>query len=289
MKATLPLGGRCPLAWWGAAIALTALACQVACVAPSPTPVPTPSLTPAPVSVRLAGDTSMYPLAQAFISAYCAAEPGTHCVLDESRSRDGLAEVRAGQADVGLVARGLDAAALAREGLSAIPIALDGLVVVVHRDNPAQALSMEQLRRLYAGRVFNWSTVGGVDREVQPVTREEGADARQVFDAQVLQGEPLTLHAIALPTDEAVAEYVANHPEAIGYVALNGLRQGVKGILLQDIPPDDASIRAGSYPLTRPMYLVIRGEASEAVKGLVGYAVGAEGQRIVSGHHVALY
>ncbi len=223
------------------------------------------------------------------MASYGAAAPGVECVLDRSRSQDGLAEVRAGQADVGLVARELDAATLAEEGLIATPIALDGLVVVVHRDNPAQGLSMEDLRRLYAGHWFDWSAMGGPDLEVQLVTREEGDDARHVFDAQVLRGEALTLNALALPSDRAVAEYVASHIEALGYISLSGLQAGIKGLLLQDIPPDDQAIRSGSYPLVRPLYLVIRGDAAEAVKGFVGHAVSAEGQRIIAGYHVALY
>lgn len=283
-------GGR----WRAATLALVAAAllaaALAACADVAPTPAPTPTPTPRPALVRLAGDTSMHPVALALIAGQAAADPeGALYTLDESSSRDGLAEVREGRAEIGLVARDLDAAALAGEGLLAVPIALDGLVVVVHQANPASAFSMDELRRLYAGRWYNWSVVGGLDQEVQLVAREEGSDARQVFDAKALQGEPLTRNSLALPTGEAVAEYVATHPEAVGYVALNGLRPGIKGLLLQGVPPDDASIRGGAYPLTRPLYWVIRGDAGEAVKALVSYAVGAEGQRIIGGHHVPLY
>ena len=46
------------------------------------------------------------------------------------------------------------------------PIGVDALVFIVNEDNPVQALSQQQLRDIYAGKITNWKDVGGKDQEI---------------------------------------------------------------------------------------------------------------------------
>lgn len=52
-------------------------------------------------------------------------------------------------------------------------------------------LSLKQVRDVYAGRVTNWSRVGGNDVPIHLVSRNPGSGTRTTLERQVLDGRPL--------------------------------------------------------------------------------------------------
>ena len=235
----------------------------------------------------MAGATSLYPVAKALIAAYAERYPQVRIHLETEMLRDGVQAVRSGQADIGLVARDLPMGD-GLEGLSATPIGLDGIVIAVNARNPIKALSLEQLRQLYTGAVFNWAKVGGKDVEVQVVSREAGSDTRQVFEAKVMLGRRVTLQAVVVPNSEAVSQYIKVNESAIGYLTASYLQPGLKGLMLEGVPPDKAAVRSGAYPLVRPLFLVTRADAPEPVRAFVAFALSQAGQAIVARYHAKL-
>lgn len=256
----------------------------LACRRSSPPYVPAVTL---PV-VRIAGATSMYPLARALIAAYAEhgpreGYPPVEFRLETAQLRNGVAAVQAGEVEIGLVAR--DLSTEEKQGLSVTPVAMDGIVVVVNPQNPAGKLSLDDLRRLYTGEISGWADVGGHAGEVQVITREASADTRRVFEEKVMHGTSVTRQAIILPNSEAVFRYVRDHTDAIGYLALSWLQPGVKGMTLEGIMPDADSIGAGAYPLSRPLCFVTTLEPSEAVQAFLCFALSPMGQQVVARYH----
>ena len=74
--------------------------------------------------------------------------------------------------------------------LTRIVIAHDGIAVIVNTDNPVQNLSTDQLRDIYAGKMTNWSQVGGDDLTIQLVNRDEASGTREAFDPSSWTGPP---------------------------------------------------------------------------------------------------
>jgi hypothetical protein len=130
----------------------------------------------------------------------------------------GIKAVEEGEADIAAVSWAPDATA-APPGYRMTPIARDGLTIITHSRNPAQGLTLLQLRALYRGEVLDWAALGGPAGEPTIISREEGSGDRQAFETLVMGGERVSLSALVLPTAEAVAEYVTEHPAAIGYVS----------------------------------------------------------------------
>ena len=126
----------------------------------------------------------MYPLAQALIAAYMERFPQVSVGLETGAERDGLGAVQAGRADIGLVARSLEAAEAG--GLTATPVGLDVMVVVVNAKNAVKSLSLEQLRKLYSGEIYDWAALGGRQGEAQVITREATSDTRRAFEDKVM-------------------------------------------------------------------------------------------------------
>lgn len=274
-------------------LAICSLLVMAACVAPLPTPTPDDTPTLSPARLRVAGATSMYPVAEALLAAYAEQAPQVQITLEIGVAGDGADAVRRGLVEIGLMARDLPSEAERTQmpefaTLLCAPIALDGVVIIVHADNPVRGVSVEQLRRIYAGDIHDWGDLGGRPGDIVVVSREAASDTRQVMEAKVMQGEAVTLRAVVAPTSAAVVAYVQGHPDAIGYVAAPYLRAGVKGLFVEGVSPDKAAVRAGNYPLIRPLYLVTAQEPTPAARAFLAFVLGPTGQAIVGRFHVPL-
>jgi phosphate transport system substrate-binding protein len=263
---------------------MLAICCLLALSACAPTPVPAP--TPQPAELDLAGDPMMYSLAQALLSAYMERFPQVTVRLETGALRDGVKAVQDGHADIGLVARELAADELG--SIIATPIGLDGIIVAINARNPVKTLSLEQLRKLYSGEIWDWATLGGRSGDVQVVSREGTADTRRAFEGKVMAGKRVTLQAVVVPSDAAVAEYVVGNELAIGYLAVGALRPGLKGLSIEGVPPDKSHVRQGDYSLTRPLFLTTKAAPEEPVRAFMAFVLSPAGQAIVERYHVRI-
>jgi len=113
------------------------------------------------------------------------------------------------------------------------------------------------------------------------VSREDGSGTRVVFEELVMQGQRVTLTAVVMPSSRAVVEYVAEHPQAIGYVSMGYLTEEVKVLEIEEVAPTPASVRQGAYHLLRPFFLITRQEPAGEIKGFIDFALSPTGQSIV--------
>ena len=74
-------------------------------------------------------------------------------------SSAGIKAASDGTADIGASSRELSRDE--EKGLVLIPIAIDGIAVVINPENPVKNLTLEQIRRIYAEEITNWKQVGG--------------------------------------------------------------------------------------------------------------------------------
>jgi phosphate transport system substrate-binding protein len=104
--------------------------------------------------IVVAGSTSVTPLMEKLIEAYKAIHPGMTIELQTNDSTTGLSSVNEGIADVGMASRDLSEEEL--KTLVPIAIAMDGIAVIVNKNNPANNLQSEQVRDIYIGDVTGW-------------------------------------------------------------------------------------------------------------------------------------
>jgi phosphate transport system substrate-binding protein len=238
-----------------------------------------PVVTPVPVDLRAAGSTAMEPLAVDLAKAYSEQFPLVSLEVLGLGTEYGLNALRSGEADLALVSW---LPADLGEEWQATAIARDGIAVVVHPSNPLTGLGLLQLRDLFSGRVYEWRAVGGrgTQGEVQPVSREEGSGTRAAFEALVMEEHGVTPLAIVAPSSRAVVDYVANHPQSIGYVSMAYVSPEVKVLSLEGELPTPQTTGRASYPLTRELWLVTADPAAPDVESLVRFALSAAGQQI---------
>lgn len=234
---------------------------------------------PEPVYLRAAGSTSMTPLVQDLGASFGEKYPHVTLNVEGGGSSLGVELVTTGKVDFGLVSWLPDGPP---EGFRAVPVARDGVAVIVHPDNPVGSLTTEQLRGIYSGRIIEWGELkGGGVGEIQPVSREDGSGTRGAFEAVVMDDAGVTRAAIVMPGSADVVDYVSAHPEAIGYVSFVYLDGRTKALDVDGYPPTPETVVGGEYPLSRDLILLVPLRAGGMVGEFLGFATGHAGQKIV--------
>ncbi len=232
-----------------------------------------------PVHLEIVGASSMQSLMEELDEAY--ADRFQYATLDivPRSSGLGLEALREGGTDVALVSRELSPDE--EEGLTAVVIAYDAVAILVNDQNPVSSLSLGELRDIFSGDILVWSEVGGEEVDVQVLSREDGSGTRQAFEETVMGEQAVTLAAIVVPSNEAVGEFVADDPVAIGYASAVAVPDGAKALSIDGARPDLEAVRERSYVLIRPMMLVTRGDPDDEVQAFVDFVLSAAGQLIV--------
>jgi phosphate transport system substrate-binding protein len=231
---------------------------------------------PAQTLVRIAGSTSMTPLLQALAEAYTARHPGVRFDIQGGDSAAGLALLQSGEADLAAVSWKGEENGAPSPRLEWRAVAGDALAVIVHPSNSIEGLTLEQVGRLFAGWYTAWPEAGGSGGTIQVLTREEGSGSRQALAELAMGSQLFTQSALIVPSSQAVVEWVAAHPDAVGYVSSLWLTPAVKPLSIEGQPP-----ASEAYPLQRRLYLVASPASGRPARDFVQFCLSPEGQDIV--------
>ncbi|GAB4150195.1 MAG: phosphate ABC transporter substrate-binding protein [Cyanobacteria bacterium J069] len=268
--------------------------------APSPTPPPpaagnTPNLDTSvadPSVLTIDGSVTMVSLVKRLQLAYAQVNPGlptTYGVPDgrPNGTNAGLQNLANGTVSLAASSRPLTGAE-AQAGLVGVPIARDALAVVVGRDNPyTGGLTLDQLKRIYQGQITNWSEVGGPDLPIKVINRASDSGTQSFFKDVVLLGgnfAPDGPNFVTLPRDETTPMLRALGNNGIGYSTVQQVvnQQTVRIVPIDGVQPTDtASVRNGTYPISRIIFLATKRQTSPAVKQFIDMALSSSGQQIV--------
>ncbi len=171
------------------------------------------------------------------------------------------------------------------------PIGAEAFVFIVHKDNPIDSLTTEQLRGIYSGKITNWSQVGGKDEAIAAFQRNQGSGSQTMLE-RFMDGAPLMAAPTELKNDlmsgivERVSSY-RNKTSSIGFsfrFYVEGIIRNpdIKMLSIDGIAPTGQNIRSGSYPATTPIYAVTYSEQTNGNVGrLVEWMLSEEGQHII--------
>ncbi|MEM9264460.1 MAG: substrate-binding domain-containing protein [Cyanobacteria bacterium P01_F01_bin.13] len=160
--------------------------------------------------------------------------------------------------------------------LQEIPVAIEGVAVVIHPELSVSNVSQAQLRDIYTGQMNNWQQLGGPDLPVVPISRSEVGGTVKFFSQTVLKGADLagnvqrsvnTTEALRLTANTPGAIYFASASEVVGQCTVKPIPIDQQPpyqfpyIDLQNCPaqrnqPNLNGFASGDYPLTRQIYIV---------------------------------
>lgn len=229
-------------------------------------------------AITVAGSTSIQPFAEKWAEAYRKKNPQHEIHVQGGGSTAGVQATLSGAAQIGMCSRKLKPEE--EPQVKATVVARDGLTVIVHPTNPVADLTIEQIQKVYAGEIATWSRLGGPDKPITVVTRENGSGARGAFEELAMKGKAIVASALVQDSQGAVRQMVSTDPGAIGYVSHGVVDASVKALRVNGVEPGHATIASGQYPLVRPFLFLTKGEPTLAAKEFIDWILGAEGQAI---------
>ncbi len=202
-----------------------------------------------------------------------------------------------GKADVGMSSRRItsaetDTARTLLGDLSKIGnehiIALDGLAIIVNQNNPLKAISTETLAKVFSGEINNWSQLGGADRPVVLLARDNNSGTFDTFNSIVLNkfAKQLSTTAQRYESSTELSVAVSQDEAAIGFIGLNYISYN-KALAISEggdttpIYPTRFTVSTEDYALSRRLYLYTPTGASQMAKDFAQFAISEQGQALV--------
>jgi len=244
--------------------------------------------------VRTGGSTSVEKVMNALIYQFQENNREVTVNFEMNGSGDGIKNTLSGLYEIGHSSRDLKTDG-SEDGLDVVAYAIDGIAVIIHKNNIVETLTAEQIAGIYTGEIKNWSEVGGKDAQITVVTREASSGTRSAF-AEIIGLEkkdaPETnILATATTCDStgAVQTTVTQNENAIGYMSFSEVDSSrVTPVKYNGAPISEATLKDGSYALKREFYLLTKqGETlSSEAKAFIDFVMSSEGQKLVQANNL---
>ena len=170
-------------------------------------------------------------------------------------------------------------------------IGYEAFVFFVHKDNPIDSLTLDQIKGIYSGEITNWNQVGGDDEQIVPYQRDEGSGSQSMLirlmgDTPIIEPDIDKQVGFMGGIIEEVADY-KSAPTSIGFsfrFYVEGIIKNpdIKMIAVNGIAPTKENIQNSTYPIIAPVYAVTyEGNTKETVSQLISWILSDEGQYII--------
>lgn len=229
-------------------------------------------------TLSMNGSTSMEKVIKAVNGAFTE-KYGVQVDLNLTGSGTGIKEASEGKCDIGNSSRKLkDEEA---ESLDATVIGLDGIAIVVHPTNEISDITIEDLAKVYAGEITNWKELGGADKAIVVIGREDGSGTRDGFES-IVMGDKTAQYAQELESTGSVISTVGNTDGAIGYASLANVDETVKALKIEGVEASEETVKSGAYKVQRPFICAtLKNTDNELVKAYLEFILSPEGQELV--------
>jgi phosphate transport system substrate-binding protein len=253
-----------------------------------------------PTTIQVKGSDTMVNLAQAWAEAYKVVAPNVDVEVSGGGSGVGIAALEKGTIDIANASRNMKPEEIeqTKRTTGKDPkehvVAFDALAVYVHKDNPIEEISFDQLAQIFAegGTVTKWSQIGvkmpgGGDDEIVRVSRQSSSGTYEVFREHVLAKKDFKLGSRDMNGSKEVVELIGNTKTAIGYSGMGYATPGVKLLRVSHkvgepaVAPTVENTLNKSYPLARSLLVYTLGEPEGEVKRYVDWMLSPDGQRLV--------
>ena len=205
--------------------------------------------------------------------------------IDTSLGSDGAVNLAADRTiDLGMVSR--DLLPSESERVDHVVIGAAGTGLIVHASNAVNGLSGAQVQDIYAGRIKDWSVVGGPLLAIVPMVREKGSSARTALETYLFASKPAYgPGVIEIQGGEQMRQAVAAQRGGIGTIGVQSNDPegaGIKLLTIDGVAATKQSLRDGTYKIRRPLYLVFaRTSPAPAIAAFLDFVRGPDGQKVL--------
>lgn len=206
-------------------------------------------------TVATDGSTSMEKVIGFLSEAYMEEHGDIKVTYNPTGSSSGIQAVAEGRCDIGLASRDLKEEET--NDLQGTVVAIDGIGIIVHPDNPVTDLTIEQIGMIYSGNITNWKEVGGNDAPIVCIGREAASGTRDGFE-EVTDTKDKCKYSQELTSTGDVVQTVSGNPNAIGYASVASVNDKVTMVSVEGVSPTTETIQDGEYKVQRNFVLVTK-------------------------------
>ncbi len=211
---------------------------------------------------------------------------GIHINIQGGGATKGIRKVVSGEADLGGSCRYQLPADPREAGVGLEPVAWDALVVITHKDNAVNNLTLDQVYNIYIGNITNWKQVGGPDAGIEVFTRKSkfsgvGRTLRKLIFADFNQE---LASSQTFKSSGPLEKAVIKNPNAIAITGISSARlRDVKILQLGGVTPSYDNIKSGKYQLYRPLYITYNPDSEKLaeVKQFIRFTHSSQGRKIM--------
>ncbi|MBV9105339.1 MAG: extracellular solute-binding protein [Verrucomicrobia bacterium] len=196
-------------------------------------------------------------------------------------------DLASGRCDLGMSSRKIkqdEASRCASAGLGNLSspacenvLGLDGIAVLVPKNNPASGLAKEQLADIFSGKISDWSQVGGPPGPIYLYAPDEKSGTFDTFRTIILGSRSISPRASRFENSAKLSDAIAADSNAIGFAG-NSFVRNCKVLAILDAGgkpqlPTTFAVSDGEYPLSRRLYLYApEGTQNEWARKFVDFA-----------------
>lgn len=220
-------------------------------------------------TLKITGSTTVQPIAQAAADKLIKMNSGLSITVAGGGSGAGIKDAAAGTNDIGMSSRELTTEEAA--ALKALPVARDGIAIIVHPSNKVTSLTKDQAAKIFLGEIKNWNEVGGANAPILVQTRETGSGTRSTLEEMLLSKKSVVATATPSSSSQLIKQAVAKNANAIGFDSVGYLDSTVKAVTLEGKAASAANVKSNTYPLGRELYIVSKGTPSKLAAMFIDY------------------
>jgi phosphate transport system substrate-binding protein len=192
--------------------------------------------------------------------------------------------VGTGEREYGLINRALNAKEKELyPDMQTYLFAKDGIVFVVHPDNPLKAITTDQVKSILQAKTTDWFNVGGKKGVISMlILRDKKAVERTAVEKYVLGKDKMAVGKIReVGNLRGVRGEVELDNSALGYLLMSGAGKKVKALELDGLAPKKGEVKAGNYPLAVQYFFITKGDPSPNMQKFMDFIYSPEGGKLV--------
>ncbi len=247
-------------------------------------------------NIVIKGSTTVLPIAQKTAEAYMKEHPDVKISISGGGSGNGIKAIIDGTTDIADSSRFIkdkEVKLAVENGTYPVPfrVAYDCIVPVVHPTNTLKNLTIDQLKKIYQGKIRNWKDIGGPDLKIVVISRDTSSGTYEVWEKKIMNKERVFPGALLQASNGAVSQAVAKNPNAIGYIGIGYIDSNVKPLTVNNIEGSPATTLNGTFPVSRPLFMFTRGWPTGDTVKFLNYVLHPDkGQKLVKDSgYVPLY
>ncbi len=252
--------------------------------------------TPAKGTIRISVDESFKPVIEEQLKVYKSSFPETNIIASYKAESDCFRDLQNDSTRMVIVARGLNEAEASffENKLLYNPqygiLAYDAVAVIVNRQSPDSIFTLSKLKEILSGK----------DKITAVMDGNKATSTVRYLRDSILKGGAFGANVVASENSKAVLDLVAERKDVVGFVGISWISDSYDPVQLaylkkirlglvecvkceeKDIfaKPSQATISQGQYPLARPLYYIMKENATGLGTGFMNFMSLERGQLI---------